>query len=205
MGLTVLEMEVGNPANPPLNEKLEFLIDSGAVDSVVPEPVMDRLGIKPLSEQTFRLADGSKITRRRGGVLFKYEDKVSVADVIFGEEGDSTLLGVHALESLALDPIRRELQAFADDTRGNGGVRESGVAGLTRNQNAFLRGVSGDDAPWPNAAWAEGNIVTIRRLVRSREVARNTRHSSSSVLRAYRSGHDCQSCTERSPRKGDGS
>ena len=31
MGLTVLEIEVGNPANPEVTEKVEFLIDSGAV------------------------------------------------------------------------------------------------------------------------------------------------------------------------------
>lgn len=33
MGLTVLEVEVGNPANPDVMEKVEFLIDSG--DSVL--------------------------------------------------------------------------------------------------------------------------------------------------------------------------
>jgi hypothetical protein len=34
MGLTVLELEVGNPANPEVTEKLEFLIDSSAIYSV---------------------------------------------------------------------------------------------------------------------------------------------------------------------------
>jgi hypothetical protein len=38
MGLTVLEVEVGNPANPEVTEKLEFLADSGAIYSVVPPP-----------------------------------------------------------------------------------------------------------------------------------------------------------------------
>jgi hypothetical protein len=35
-----------------------------------------------------------------------------VADVIFGEEGDSTLLGAFTLEALglSLDPLRRELK-----------------------------------------------------------------------------------------------
>lgn len=65
MGLTVLALEVGNPANPEITEKLEFLIDSGAIYSVVPTPILQRLGIKPLSEQAFRLADGSKITRKK--------------------------------------------------------------------------------------------------------------------------------------------
>ena len=112
MGLTVLEVEVGNPANPDVTEKIEFLIDSGAVYSVVPTPVLEKLGIKPLAEQTFRLADGSKIVRKKGVALFKYRDQIGGADVIFGEEGDSLLLGAFTLEALglALDPLRRELK-----------------------------------------------------------------------------------------------
>ena len=108
----MLEVEVGNPANPDVTEKIEFLIDSGAVYSVVPTPVLEKLGIKPLAEQTFRLADGSKIVRKKGVALFKYRDQIGGADVIFGEEGDSLLLGAFTLEALglALDPLRRELK-----------------------------------------------------------------------------------------------
>lgn len=112
MGLTVLEIEVGNPANPDVTEKLEFLIDSGAVYSVVPTPTLEKLGIRPLAEQTFRLADGSKIMRKKGGAVFKYGERIGVADVIFGEEGDHVLLGAFTLEALglSLDPLRRELK-----------------------------------------------------------------------------------------------
>ncbi|RKY69761.1 MAG: aspartyl protease [Candidatus Latescibacterota bacterium] len=112
MGLTVLEIEVGNPADPEVTEKIEFLIDSGAIYSVVPTPILQNLGIEPLTEQAFRLADGSKIVRKKGGALFKYKGRIGVADVIFGEEGDSSLLGAFTLESLglALDPLRRELK-----------------------------------------------------------------------------------------------
>lgn len=112
MGLTVLEIEVGNPANPEITEKIEFLIDSGAIYSVVPASILKRLGIKPLAEQEFRLADGTKIVRRKGIALFKYGDRIGGADVMFGEEGDSMLLGVFTLEALglSLDPLRRELR-----------------------------------------------------------------------------------------------
>lgn len=112
MGLTVLEIEVGNPANPEATEKIEFLIDSGAIYSVVPTPILERLGIRPLAEQEFRLANGMKIVRKKGGALFKYGDRIGVADVIFGEEGDSMLLGAFTLEALglSLDPLRRELK-----------------------------------------------------------------------------------------------
>ena len=93
-------------------EKVEFLVDSGAIYSVVAAAILHRLGIKPLIDQQFRLADGSKIVRRKGGAVFKYKDRVGVADVIFGEEGDSTLLGAFTLEALglSLDPLRRELK-----------------------------------------------------------------------------------------------
>jgi hypothetical protein len=39
-------------------------------------------------------------------------DAVGGADVIFGEKGDSTLLGAMSLEALglALDPLKRELR-----------------------------------------------------------------------------------------------
>jgi clan AA aspartic protease len=112
MGLTTLEIEVGNPANPQATEKVEFLIDSGAIYSVVPAPILERLGIQPLAVQEFRLADGSKITRQKGIALFKYGDRIGGADVIFGEEGDSVLLGAFTLEALglSLDPLRRELK-----------------------------------------------------------------------------------------------
>jgi clan AA aspartic protease len=112
MGLTVLEINVGNPAKPKITQPVEFLIDSGAIYSVVPASILKKLGIKPISEQSFRLADGSKITRKKGVALFKYKDQIGGADVIFGEKGDSSLLGAFTLEALglALDPLKRELK-----------------------------------------------------------------------------------------------
>jgi clan AA aspartic protease len=112
MGLTVLRVEVGNPAKPTRTEEVEFLIDSGAIYSVVPARILKRLGIKPLATEEFRLADGTTIRRKKGGALFRYRDRVGVADVIFGQPDDSILLGAFTLESLglSLDPLRRELR-----------------------------------------------------------------------------------------------
>jgi clan AA aspartic protease len=112
VGLTVLELEVANPARPEVTEKLEFLVDSGAIYSVVPAAVLERLGIVPLTEEQFRLANGTKIVRRKGTAVFRYGDRIGGADVIFGEEGDHTLLGAFTLEALGLvlDPFKRELR-----------------------------------------------------------------------------------------------
>ena len=111
VGPTYLEVESGNPANPEATERLEFLVDSGAIDSVVPAAVLDRLGIRPIGEQQFRLADGTRMVRRKGIAYFRYGDRVGGSDVIFGEAGDATLLGAFTLEALglALNPLSREL------------------------------------------------------------------------------------------------
>ena len=111
MGLTFLDIEVGNPATPEVTRPVRFLIDSGTIYSVIPAPLLTELGIKPLAEETFRLANGDKIVRKKGIALFRYADRVGGADCIFGEESDSTLLGAFTLESLglSLDPLRREL------------------------------------------------------------------------------------------------
>ncbi len=110
--MTVLEVEVGNPANPEIIEKIEFLIDSGAKYSVVPTPVLERLGIRPPATHEFRLADGSRIARKKGIALFRNRERVGGTDVSFGEESDSVLLGSFTLEALglSLDPLRRELK-----------------------------------------------------------------------------------------------
>ncbi|MBM4037221.1 MAG: aspartyl protease [Planctomycetes bacterium] len=111
MGITFLDIEVANPANPEVAQSLEFLVDSGAVYSVVPAPILERLGIKPLSQHTFRLSDGTRIVRRKGAAVFRYLTCVGVADVIFGEQDDITLLGVSTLNALglSLNPLKREL------------------------------------------------------------------------------------------------
>src|SRR2546428_10595138 len=109
MGLTFLEIEVGNPANPAVTEKLDFVVDSGAIYSVVPISVLERLGIRPLAEQEFRLANGAKVRRKKGGALFKYGERLGVGGVLFGEEGGRGGLGGFFLEALGLclDPVRR--------------------------------------------------------------------------------------------------
>jgi predicted aspartyl protease len=112
MGITNVEVEIANVAAPDTTETLMFLVDSGAVYSVVPTATLEKLGITPLDEQVFTLANGDRITRKKGGALFKYASRVGVADVVFGEPGDANLLGALTLESLglSLDPLKRELR-----------------------------------------------------------------------------------------------
>ena len=112
MGITYVDIDVANTGSPEVSERVEFLVDSGAVYSVVPAPTLEKLNIRPISTQEFRLANGDKITRRRGVALFRYGERVGGSDVVFGDPGDASLLGALTLESLglALDPLKRELR-----------------------------------------------------------------------------------------------
>jgi hypothetical protein len=87
-------------------------LDSGTVSSIVPAATLERLGIRPEGEQEFRLGDGTRIVRKKGVVHYRYGDRFGAAAVIFGEEGDSTILGSSALTALGLvlNPLKRELR-----------------------------------------------------------------------------------------------
>lgn len=112
VGLTYLFAGIANPARPGKSSRLKFLVDSGAAYSIVPGTVLNRLGIKPRTKRTFILADGTEIKRKMASALFLYQGEEGASPVIFGEKGDSTLLGVVSLEALGvfLDPLRRELR-----------------------------------------------------------------------------------------------
>ncbi|HEY2943605.1 MAG TPA: aspartyl protease family protein [Vicinamibacteria bacterium] len=112
MALTHISVRIANPARPKRLAHVKFLVDSGAIYSVVPARTLDRLGVKPHSRRTFVLADGSEVSRRMGDALFRLNGRQGASPVMFGEKGDSVLLGAVTLESLGvlLDPLRRELR-----------------------------------------------------------------------------------------------
>lgn len=112
MGLTYIQATISNPRRPKQNARLKFLVDSGAAYSVVPARILRRLGIKPGKTKSFILADGTEIKRSLGEVLFRMNGEEGTSPVIFGEKGDSVLLGSFSLEvlGLMLDPFKRELR-----------------------------------------------------------------------------------------------
>jgi clan AA aspartic protease len=91
--------------------EVKFLIDSGVVYSVVSAVELKKINIKPHRAMAFVLADGTKIERKVGDAYFEWHGEGGAAPVIFGEKGDSPVLGATALESLGLvlNPFTREL------------------------------------------------------------------------------------------------
>ncbi len=111
MGLTNQRLVVKESRHARRKAAVSFLIDSGAVYSLVPGPTLRKLGIRPHRKIDFALADGTTITRQVGDAYFELRGEGGAAPVIFGEKGDEPFLGATTLESigLVLDPFRRRL------------------------------------------------------------------------------------------------
>ena len=111
MGLTHALLKVKKSHDHKNFIEVTFMIDSGAVYSLVPVVELKKINIKPHRTMTFVLADGTKIKRKVGDAYFEWHGEGGAAPVIFGEKGDSPVLGATALESLGLvlNPFTREL------------------------------------------------------------------------------------------------
>jgi clan AA aspartic protease len=111
MGLTHQKLVVKSSRRSRRKAEVDFLVDSGAVYSLVPASALKKLGIRSYRRQDFSLADGTRISRRLGDAYFELNGHGGAAPVIFGERGDEPLLGVTTLEALGLmlDPFKREL------------------------------------------------------------------------------------------------
>ena len=112
MGFVNQIVRIANLIDHTKAEELEMLADSGALYSVVPAEVLDRVGVGSTHVEEFELADGRLIERRIGVAHFTVGNRQTAANVIFGEPGDSRLLGVVTLEELGLviDPSNGELK-----------------------------------------------------------------------------------------------
>ena len=120
MGITVVKIRVKKSHEGRRSRVVEFLVDSGAVYSVVGSTTLRALGIRPHRTCDFFLADGSKVTRVIGDAFFEYKGVGGAAPVIFGERKDQKLLGATTLAALelVLDPFHRELRPMTMNLMG---------------------------------------------------------------------------------------
>ena len=112
MGITYAKLKVKQNYRKKEFIEVEFLIDSGAIFSLVPERELKKIGVKPHKEKEFILADGTVIKRKIGDAYFEIDGEGGTAPVIFGEKGDEPLLGAITLEALGLvlNPFNREIK-----------------------------------------------------------------------------------------------
>ncbi len=94
-------VEIGN-LNGAEFESVEALVDTSAVYSMLPDSLLrDSLGLTPMEEINFTLADGSTKILGVGEARFKIGDRERISQVVFGPEG-RFLLGAVTLQSFGL-------------------------------------------------------------------------------------------------------
>ncbi|MEM2936154.1 MAG: hypothetical protein QW231_03140 [Candidatus Bathyarchaeia archaeon] len=112
LGFTYAKVRIHNPADLTKFDEIELLVDTGAVFSSVPRPILEKLGLEPVEHRGLRVYGGARIERDIGGLLFEYSGNRAVGPVIFGEPKDTPVLGATALEALGyqVDPVTRQLK-----------------------------------------------------------------------------------------------
>ena len=108
MGITTVTAKVGKGDQA---IEVDFIVDSGASYTLLPENVWKKLNLKPLEELKFTLADSTVISRQISEVWLEYGGRGRTVQVILGEGKDAALLGTLSLEAmgLVLNPFTREL------------------------------------------------------------------------------------------------
>jgi clan AA aspartic protease len=112
MGITLTNVKVSNPRRPGARAvEIEFLIDTGAIHSVVPGPTARKLALEKLDREEFTLADGTHRAYDVGEAFFEFGDRRGTSKVVFGPPEVTPLLCALTLESLGLmvNPVTREV------------------------------------------------------------------------------------------------
>ena len=112
MGITRVTVTVRNPAIPNKSWEGLFLVDTGAVDSLVPAKALRRIGLKPKGKRTYELADGSEVKMDITTGDLEFMGDIAGATLIFGADDVEPILGVTALESVGIqiDPKSQRLK-----------------------------------------------------------------------------------------------
>ena len=115
MGLIRTTAAIRNPAEPDRVWEGTFLVDTGAIDCLVPRPHLEAIGLRPDGQRKYTLADGSETTMDVTVGRVEFMDIFVGATILFGDAGSEPLLGATALESLGIevDPLNQTLTRHA--------------------------------------------------------------------------------------------
>lgn len=110
MGTFSVSIEVGDLEGRRY-ETLDALVDTGATYLVLPQPVMERLGVSVTERRVFQIADGREIEFDVGDVSLRMDGRSHPVLAVFGDEASPVLLGAVPLETfgLGIDPINQRL------------------------------------------------------------------------------------------------
>ena len=110
LGTFSVQLEVGNPSREEF-VAVEALVDTGAIYTMLPEDLLDRLGIPRLETDIFELADDSLVEYWIGSASVRIQGRMLPVPVVFARPDNTPLLGATTLEifRLVADPVNEHL------------------------------------------------------------------------------------------------
>jgi len=81
---------------------ISALVDSGSELTWLPSDVLHAIGVSPVRSRTFKTATGQMVQRPIDYAILRAEGYETIDEVVFAEPGDTTLLGVRALEGFGV-------------------------------------------------------------------------------------------------------
>jgi len=112
MGYVRVKGIISNIVERSKQAEVEFITDTGAMWTVVPGGILQKLGIEPTGKTRFKLASGEVRNFPVGDAYIEVEGISRATTVVFGSDEAPALLGVTSLEQLGLevDPITGKLK-----------------------------------------------------------------------------------------------
>jgi len=112
LGHAIAKVKVYNPKDESLNVELELLVDTGSTYTWIKRERLMKVGVKSMGRRAFRSIDYRVVERDVGEAVVECLSRRATSVVVFANEGDNEVLGVHALKGLGLevDPATRQLR-----------------------------------------------------------------------------------------------
>ena len=90
---------------------VEAIVDTGAAYTTLPSPLLRDIGVEPVGQRRFLLADGRRIHMDYGEARATIDGESVTTLVVFAEDNAPSLLGAYTLEGLglAVDPVEQRL------------------------------------------------------------------------------------------------
>ncbi len=98
-----LTVTVRNPAIPEKYWEGVFLVDTGAVDCLVPKKHLKEIGFTPKAQRTYELADGRETRMDITTGEIEFMGEIAGVTFIFKPDDAEPILGVTALESVGIE------------------------------------------------------------------------------------------------------
>jgi len=111
MGYIKVRGVLANPLKHELRVEVEFIADTGAIYSVIPQSMAEKLQLKVMDKRKFKIASGDIVEYPVSEAYVTVEGKGVTSLVALGSEKTPILLGVTTLELLGLqvDPVNGKL------------------------------------------------------------------------------------------------